>query len=249
MSTIDIRTTQNVVIEYELASLRERVLAFLLDLLIFGMMYLTVVLLLLDPIIRSLSSNGGLLLTVVYQILPIAGFMAYHLVSEIVASGQTWGKRTMGIRVVRLDGKEPGLSDHLLRAVFLIVDFIFSAGVLAALLISSSLKNQRLGDMTANTTVIRLQQNLRFRLSDILNISSLDDYEPHYPQVTQLSEQDMLLIKQVVTRYRNHRNPAHEQAVRELTAHLRELLGIQQVPTDKVAFLKTLIRDYIVITR
>lgn len=249
MNTIEIRTTQNVVIEYELASLRERILAFLLDLLIFGMLYLVVVLLLLGPIIRSLSSDGSLLLVVVYQILPIGGFMAYHLASEIVANGQTWGKRTMGIRVVRLDGKEPGLSDHLLRAVFLIVDFIFSAGVFAALLISSSLKNQRLGDMTANTTVIRLQQNLRFRLSDILNISSLDDYDPHYPQVTQLSEEDMLLIKQVITRYRSHHNPAHAQAVRELVGRLQELLGIQQVPGDKVEFLKTLIRDYIVITR
>ncbi|NBC07148.1 MAG: RDD family protein [Bacteroidetes bacterium] len=249
MNTIEIRTTQNVVIEYELASLRERILAFLLDLLIFGMLYLVIVLLLLGPIIRSLSSGGSLLLTVVYQILPIGGFMAYHLVSEIVANGQTWGKRTMGVRVVRLDGKEPGLSDHLLRAVFLIVDFIFSAGVFAALLISSSLKNQRLGDMTANTTVIRLQQNLSFRLSDILNIASLDDYEPHYPQVTQLTEDDMLLIKQVITRYRNHHNPAHAQAVQELVARLQEVLGIQQVPGDKVEFLKTLIRDYIVITR
>ena len=32
MKTIDIRTTQNVVIEYELAPLRERIFAFFIDL-------------------------------------------------------------------------------------------------------------------------------------------------------------------------------------------------------------------------
>jgi uncharacterized RDD family membrane protein YckC len=249
MSTIEIRTTQNVVIEYELASLRERILAFSLDVLIFFGIYLFLVLLLLAPLVRSMDSEGGILFLFVYQLLPIAGFMGYHMISEIAANGQTWGKKAMGIRVVRVDGKEPGLSDHLLRAVFLIVDFMFSAGVFAALLISSSVKNQRLGDMTAHTTVIRLQQNLRFRLSDILNISSLDNYEPVHPQVAQLSEQDMLLIKQVVTRYRDHRNPAHEQAVRELIARLQELLDIRQAPRDGIEFLKTLIRDYIVITR
>lgn len=248
MDTIDIRTTQNVVIEYELASLRERILAFLLDLLIFGLLYLFLVLLLIGPLVSSMSS-GRMLVMVVYQLFPIIGFIGYHLVSEIVANGQSWGKRSMGIRVVRLDGKEPGLSDYLLRAVFQIVDVLFSAGILAALLISSSVKNQRLGDMTASTTVIRIRQNLRFHLADILNISSLEDYEPQYPQVAQLSEQDMLLIKNVVGRYRHHRNFAHERAVLELVRHLQEVLEIEQEPDSKEEFLKTLIRDYIVITR
>ena len=107
----------------------------------------------------------------------------------------------MGIRVVRVDGQEPGLSDYLLRAVFHIVDSVFSSGILAAVFISSSSNNQRLGDMTANTTVIRLRHQLQFGLSDILGINSLDNYELTYPQVQQLAEEDMLLIKNMLARY------------------------------------------------
>ena len=155
----------------------------------------------------------------------------------------------MGLKVVRLDGKEPGLSDYLLRAVFHIVDSLFTFGVLGALLISSSNKSQRLGDMTANTTVIRVKFNLRFQLEDILKINSLEDYEPTFPEVRKLSEKDMLLIKNIIARERKYRNQAHTQVVNDLITKLMDILDIVERPKDKIEFLKTLIRDYIVLTR
>jgi uncharacterized RDD family membrane protein YckC len=247
MDTIEIRTTQNVVIEYELASLRERILAFFVDLVIIGAFYIFISITLLSLMMNSNSDSG--MLGVFYSLFPILLFMLYQLLSEVLADGQSWGKKAMGIKVVRLDGQEPGLSDYLLRTLFHMADTLFTGGILAALLISSSAKNQRLGDMTANTTVIRVRHNLRFRLEDILNISSLDDYEPQYPEVKQLSEQDMLLIKSTIARYRSHKNAAHEEALNQLVTHLKELLGIMDAPANKVEFLRTLLRDYIVITR
>jgi len=169
--------------------------------------------------------------------------------SEIIADGQSWGKKAMGIKVVRLDGQEPSLIDYLLRAVFLIVDVLLSVGILAALLISSSNNSQRLGDMTANTTVIRVKFGFRFRLEDILKINSLDDYEPAYPEVRRLSEKDMLLIKTIITRYRKHRNQAHREVINDLVQNLTKRLDILEPPKNKIEFLKTLIRDYIVLTR
>ena len=247
MQTIEIRTTQNVVIEYELAPLRERILAFLIDLLILTAIYIAVYLAVISPLARFAS--GASFFNAVLGFLAIGGFFLYHFLSEMLAGGQTWGKKSMGIKVVRLDGQEPGLSDYLLRAAFHLVDTIFSSGILACLLILSSGKNQRLGDMTANTTVIRLRHNLRFRLEDILSIDTREHYEPQYPEVRQLSEQDMLLIKNTLNRYRTYRNPAHQEAVRQLSAHLAQLLGLPEEPQDKIEFLKTLLRDYIVITR
>ena len=188
MQTIDIRTTQNVTIEYELASLRDRMLAFFIDIIILLASYVMLLVVAGDAL--SSSTLGY----VIYGILPLLLFLGYHLLSEVLAEGQSWGKRAMGIKVVRLDGQEPGLTDYLLRAVFHLVDTIFSLGVLAALLISSSGKNQRLGDLTANTTVIKLRRDLRFKLEDILRINSLEDYEPRYQEVRRLREEDMLLV-------------------------------------------------------
>ncbi len=246
MRSIEIRTTQNVTIEYELAALRDRFFAFFIDVLIVGTKFY-ILILILEPIwglIAESSLSGRFM-----GLLPIAMFVFYHLLSEILADGQSWGKKAIGIKVVRLDGKEPSLSDYLLRAVFHLVDTIFCVGIIAALLISSSNKSQRLGDMTANTAVIRVKFNLQFSLADILKINTLDDYEPTYPEVRRLSEQDMLLIKTIISRYRRYRNRAHQDVVNELVENLTTQLDIQTPPRDKISFLRTLIRDYIVLTR
>ena len=248
MQTIDIRTTQNVTIEYELASLRERLLAFIIDVIIVAVLYLVLFMTLLSTLRASLFQDS-IGVRLLQGLLPIGGFLLYQLLSEVLADGQSWGKRSMGIKVVRLDGQEPSLSDYLLRTFFHIVDTVVSGGIVAALLISSSAKNQRLGDMTANTTVIRMKHNLRFKLIDILKINSIEDYEPKYPQVRQLSEKDMLIIKNTISRYRNYQNKAHREVVNELVERLVTQLEIEKWPKNEVEFLKTLIRDYIVLTR
>lgn len=248
MRTIDITTTQNVTIEYELASLRERILGFLIDLIIVGISCMIIIYFLLYYF-EAVINNSGMALNALISIFPIAAFILYQLLSEVVADGQSLGKKAMGIKVVRLDGQEPSLSDYLLRAVFHLIDTIFSFGIVAGLLVSSTEKSQRLGDLTANTVVIRVKFQLLFRLDDILKIDSLDDYEPTYPQVRKLSEQDMLLIKNVISRFRKYENTAHLQAVDSVVQNLRNQLDLVETPVDKIDFLKTLIRDYIVLTR
>lgn len=90
---------------------------------------------------------------------------------------------------------------------------------------------------------------MRFRLEDILKINSLADYEPAYPQVRKLSEKDMLLIKSIITRYRLYQNKAHREIVNDLVEKLKLELSIDEIKGSKIDFLKTLIRDYIVLTR
>jgi uncharacterized RDD family membrane protein YckC len=248
MRTIDITTTQNVTIAYELASLKERILAFIIDLLIVWASY-TIVFIAFFSTVGGSIFDSGLSTQLIIYLLPVGLLMAYQLISEVAADGQSFGKKALGIKVVRLDGQEPSLIDYLLRSIFLIIDFLFSLGIIAVLLISSTANSQRLGDMTANTTVIRIKFNFRFRLEDILKINSLEDYEPAYPEVRQLSEKDMLLIKTVISRYQKHRNEAHQQVIDELTQRLAHVLQITAIPKNKVEFLKTLIRDYIVMTR
>ncbi len=250
MRTIEIRTAQNVTIEYEMASLRERGLAAFIDLVIvfsFFFFVLIFIALFLPAVFGNVNSE--VLLVVLYLVSPITGFILYQFLSEVLANGQSWGKKAMGIKVARLDGQEPGLTDYLLRAVFHLVDTILSGGVLAAIVIGSSAKGQRLGDITANTTVIRARSSQRFRLEDILQIDSLEAYQPHYPQVRTLGEQDMLLVKSIVVRNETFRNPAHRHAADQAARRLAQILEIEDPPRESIAFLRTLLRDYIVLTR
>jgi len=247
MPTIDITTTQNVTIEYELAGPQDRFLAFFIDAVIVGAFFILIFLVLLEALMNDIGEGG--MMGHFVSFLPLTSFVLYHLLSEILGNGQSWGKKAAGIKVVRLDGEEPGWSDYLLRAVFHVVDTFLSLCVLAGILINSSAKKQRLGDMTANTVVIKTKFNKRFQLADILKINSIDEYEPTYLEVRKLREQDLLLIKSAIQRYHSHRNPAHIELIDKLVKHLVMVLDLDETPTKKIEFLQTLIRDYIVLTR
>ena len=121
-----------------------------------------------------------------------------------------------------------------------------SAGIV---LISASPKAQRLGGMLSGTVVIRTKSSKVFSLQDILKISTIDNYEPTYPEVSKIfNEQDMLFIKRTLERERKYKNVAHKDAIKQLATHTARLLQVK-TPKDQNKFLRTLINDYIVLTR
>ncbi|MEL7247686.1 MAG: RDD family protein [Bacteroidota bacterium] len=246
MQTIDLQTTQNVTIEYELATLGERTLAIIIDLVVVSVGYFLLTLLVTAAFDITWSAfQAGIFGFVV----PLACFIIYNFLYELLSHGQSIGKKALGIQVVRLDGEEPVPADYLLRALFYFVDLLATIGILGGLLISSTPRRQRLGDMTAGTAVIKMRPTSRFGLSDILKISSLADYEPAYPEVRQFSEKDMLLIKNTIARYQQYPNDANRRLVFELAKQLAQQLDAGEAYRNATEFLKTLIRDYIVLTR
>ena len=247
MSNIDIQTTQNVTITYELASLKDRFVAALIDLVIIVLINMGVIYLAYLVVGALFGEDGSLLMAV--QFIPLVIYMGYHLISEITANGQSWGKKGVGLKVIRLDGEEAGLSDYLLRAVFHIIDTLFSAGIIAILGVSSSKHKQRLGDMTANTTVIKLKSSNQVGLADVLKISTINEYEPVYQDIKHFNESDILLVKSALTRYKQYPNQAHKEAIVMMANRFSELLELVETPKNKIHFLETILKDYVVLTR
>ncbi|BDS14628.1 RDD family protein [Aureispira anguillae] len=243
MKTIEINTAQKVTIQYELASLGNRFLAYFIDALI-----MAGIITFLSIIGNSAIDNWDNFLVYIYLVLaPV--FLFYTLASEIFMHGQTIGKRSMGLKVVKLNGDAPTTHDYFMRWMFRFVDFWMSLGSVGALLINASAKSQRLGGLLSGTTVIRTTSQRNFTLNDILKISTLDTYNPSYPQIRKFNEKDMLFIKKVLERERRYPNPSHRKAVNELSQHVAQQLDINKIPKDRSKFLRTLINDYIVLTR
>ncbi len=67
--------------------------------------------------------------------------------------GQTVGKMATGIKVVKEDGSPCDMKASLIRNILRIIDAIF-VYIVGAIIIAQSDKNQRLGDMGANTVVV-----------------------------------------------------------------------------------------------
>ena len=242
MKTIEINTAQKVTIQYELATLGNRLLAYLVDLVVMGITVAFLSILADSALTGSSEDLFGFLI-----LLPIIVF--YTLLSEIFMHGQTLGKRVMGLKVVKLNGDAPTNHDYVMRWTFRLIDIWLSLGSVGALLINASPKSQRLGGLLSGTTVIRTTAQRTFTLNDILKISTIDTYEPSYPAIRAFSEQDMLFIKRVLERERRYPNNAHQKAVKELAQHVAGQLDITPIPKDNSKFLRTLINDYIVLTR
>ncbi len=244
MKTIDINTTHNVVIEYPLATLGERFLARLIDVIIMGVFIWVVVYSLATMHIYSRVLEEFVLMFF------ISMSVLYPMFFEALFRGQTLGKMAVNIRVVELDGRAPTFGDLFLRGVLGLIDFWTSFGIFGSILIVTSDRRQRLGDMGANTAVIQNAQKARRTfLSDVLKIQTLENYTPVYPQVRQLSEDDMLTIRQAILRYQKYRNAEHINVIDDLVTHLRGILEVQDPTPDKILFLKTLVQDYVVLTR
>jgi len=87
MQTIKVRTTQNVLIDYPIAGLFDRILAFLLDFLIW-----------IAYFVLAFSIFGALnFLSTWLMILLYFPLFFYHLIFEIAMNGQSPGKRARAL--------------------------------------------------------------------------------------------------------------------------------------------------------
>jgi uncharacterized RDD family membrane protein YckC len=237
MRKINITTTQNVTIEYELATVYERSVSTAIDTAI-----IYIGSLILYAILTIFTSSLN------YLFISTPAAFLYHLLFETLNHGQTPGKKVNKIRVVKINGERPGFFDFMMRTVFRFMDITATLGTLALVTISSTEKGQRLGDFLANTTVVKLSNVSQFSLQRILSMEKLKDYTPRYPGVIKFTEEEMLLIKETLDRYATYPNDGHGDARNKLVHKIEEQLGIV-APLDKNFFLSTLIKDYVSLTR
>lgn len=243
MKNIEIITAQNVVLQYELAGLKERALAFLLDfiILVFSLFVLGVV----GTAIVAGNETGVVIVGIFVSII----FIFYSLAMEMLNDGRSIGKMILRIQVIKVAGGQATFSDYAARWVFRMVDIWFSFGAIASILVMSSAKGQRIGDVVANTAVVKVQPQMDLNLQDILTLHRQNANPPQYMSARKLQEEDALLIKATLDRYRKFRNDAHEEAVHLLAERVRRILEIENQQYDEVRFLQTVLQDYVVLTR
>jgi len=243
MKNIEIKTTQNVVLQYELADLRDRMLAFLID---FAAVFIFLSIVFSTGVAIFASSETAMAMFVFFM---SCIFIFYSLAFETLNKGQSLGKMALRIQVIKTVGGRASFADYAARWVFRMVDIYFSLGGIACILIASSSKAQRIGDIVANTAVVRLIPKTDLNLKDLLAIKTQQSYTPQYLQAKQLVEEDVLLIKSALDRYKKFNNRAHREALILLAEKIEEIFGLETPLTDKRLFLQTVLHDYVVLTR
>jgi len=230
MQTIAVRTTQNVFIHYPVASAGERILGYLIDRLIMVVYSFAIVGILARLEVKAIWVWVGLLAPV---------WFLFSVLFEIFMNGQTPGKRLMRLQVVRLSGTQATVGDFVIRWIFGFIDFFILGGAIAVIIVAAGGKGQRLGDVVAGTSVIKLSERKEIAASEIF-ITADDQYTPAFAQVVQLNSTDIELMQRALEAERNFGNSAPLLAV---AAKIRAQLGIQTDLPPEV-LIPTLIKDF-----
>src|SRR5882724_8582189 len=106
---VHVRTTQNVFISYPVASVGDRILAYLLDQLILIIFVFAMV---------AFYFSVKMEIAWIWIVTVGAPYLLYHLMFEIFMNGQSPGKRAMNIKVLRLDGTPAAVGNYVLRWIF-----------------------------------------------------------------------------------------------------------------------------------
>lgn len=235
MSTVGIETAQNVVIHHEVASVGDRMVAWILDFLVKAAWFLlfTMVFFIID--LDDYESQ------IIYWTLVALPMSFYHLASELLMDGKSIGKSSMNIKVARLDGGQPTLGQYLLRWLIGPFDVWFYGIGLVVILING--RGQRLGDLAAGTTVVSLKQ--RTKLTETLLTEVREEHQVRFPEVTRLTDAQAALVKEVVTSTKQANRWA---LMEEMAAKVREATGITGDGMKAMEFLQVVLRDYVHLT-
>lgn len=231
MSKIGIETTQNVQLNFPVASVGERIAAYLLDSLFMGVIGMFVVM--------TFGALGEAYVFILFFLLP---FLFYSLLFETFMNGQTPGKRIMKIKVCKVEGDAPGFWQYLIRWMFRLVDISLTNGVAAILTIVIGEKGQRIGDILAKTTVVKT--NSKMKLSNTILSEVPDNYQLVFSESRKMVDKDVELFKKVIQQLKSM-NDHVEKLTFGLKARgkVMQQLGIKtEMPPEQ--FFQTLIDDY-----
>ena len=232
MNTIRITTSQNIELEYDLASLGERIAGYIIDMLII-VAYVFIVLMIQNWTSFILKGNGWIWIIL---FLPV---MLYDLVCEVLLNGQSVGKKVMKIKVISIDGGQPSLGQYLIRWLFRLVDFTFSFELCGLICVAVSDRKQRVGDLVAGTTLIRTQPRIAFQQTIYTPTPDLN-YTVSFPGVLTLSDKDIQLIKEVVLQIQKTGN---NYLAYHAAEKIKQLLQVE-TNLEPAHFLQVVIADY-----
>jgi uncharacterized RDD family membrane protein YckC len=230
--TLSIRTPEGVSFHLLLAGTVPRFLAWAVDAVAVAFVanlarMLTFFFTLLDP------GVGAAITVIIYFVLSIG----YGIFFEWVWRGQTPGKRLLRLRVMDLHGLRLQFSQvairNLLRAVDMLPAFYLVGG-------AASLLNprwQRLGDIAANTIVVRIPKSIPPEIEDLAGskYNSLRDYPHLEARLRQaVSPAEAALALDSLRRARTLEAPERVRIFEDLASYFQEIVEFPPEATDMI---------------
>ncbi len=254
--TISIETPEHFELQFQLAGIGTRFLAYLVDRLVqIGVFFLVLFVGLavffslhgvldLQEWSRQIWAHvgrwviAGLILA--YAII----FVGYFMLFEYFWSGSTPGKRWQGIRVIRKDGRPISFFDSAIRNILRLVDILADAYPIGLVVMFLDPWTRRLGDLAAGTLVVL---DTHHEQPVMGTRRSLEEF--HDPEIrrvaTDLSPDEYQLVVRFLSRRTGLEPAARERIAWEIFARVfRDSVYMRSGTPDPEALLERLATAY-----
>ncbi|MGB1038094.1 MAG: RDD family protein [Bacteroidia bacterium] len=259
MANLSVKTNFNTKLNLEVDTIGKRVLAYFIDLAVLGL-YLVFLVYLLSffdfDLIESFGDDSSRVIWGWQSILMLP-FMFYTLFSEVISGGYTIGKYLAKIKVVKVNGFQPTFVEFFIRWIFRTVDIYaliiisisfggtvsnilsgYSVGLVGLITMARNKRGQRIGDIVAGTAVVKTKVQHSMNITIMKELKS--DYQPTYPQVIKLSDNDARIIKDT---YEGAKKMKDEKLIRKLVNKLEVVMKIKCDTTNR-QFIETVLKDF-----
>lgn len=237
-SHLIVETPENIFLEFELAGLGSRFLAYLIDTAMQAIFFIILVYVLAI----AFAFIGGLLHIEEISdgwrnaLLAIGIFLLYEgyfIFFETVWRGQTIGKKILRLRVVKDEGYPITFMDAAIRNLMRIADalptwFYFPSYGLGSAVLIGNPQGKRLGDFAAGTLVIKERTTTGFENFGLLHLNPEMVRGITLPNLNRINDDEYFVLRSFFYR-KNAFEPMRRMALaKTIAAHFRTKLNISQ---------------------
>lgn len=256
MAKLNVLTPFNIELEFDIAPLGKRALAYFIDVMV-GVVYVLVLHL---TILETAIAFEGLFDVSQFFLITLPLFF-YHFFSEMLMNGQSVGKKIVGIRVVNKNGNAASISQYLLRWILSLPNIVFvpvvgyvvwlnpwlgfmMIGMMAlpdTICYAVTKAGQRIGDLAGNTVVVNTKHSMDIEQTIFREVSVDTGYQPKYPQVMRLTDKDINNLRNLLQQKRTKDLDTYTLRVAQ---RIETVLKITNDSGDPYYFFEALLTDY-----
>jgi len=218
---------EKVVVTFRLATIGNRLVAGILDLIVASIVMIIVLL--------GLSTIGIVGLQI-GAVLSSFGIFIYFIAFESLWNGQTLGKKALGIQTRMADGTPLTVPAAFFRAMLIPADYLPPFFLVGMMAMFSTPKSQRIGDLLANTVVVATATPV-FRFTAAPHKYGVHPFEDQMPPLRGMTSEEYIALKRLCDRFPSLPESIQNRMIVEIWNPLAEKYGIQSVSNVHPVYL------------
>ncbi|MDP9381533.1 MAG: RDD family protein [Chloroflexota bacterium] len=236
-----VSTPENIELEYATAGLGARFLAALIDSLVLAILLLIITTAGTAVAVASgeVSGTASIAVGALTVLALFATLFGYYILFEAIWKGQTPGKRTLGLRVMRDDGLPLNFQANVIRNLIRFFDLLPGTYAFGVTAMFFNKQWKRLGDMAAGTIVVRdetPQPPVQLRLPSPEQLQQFESYVHG-----RLSQREYELVREYVARSGTLSLGASDRVGQRLSRLAESRTGLPRGNAAPVNYLVTIL--------